>query len=351
MKKNKALIFITLSGFVLGLSAFQLPLTISLKPTTDTLKIKLPANFAKPVYDFKRNPVTQQGFNLGRDLFYAPILSSDQTVSCSSCHRPSGAFSNFDVQLSKGVNNCAGNRNTPPLFNLAWQKEFMWDGRINHLTDVPTNAMTNPCEMNNNMDNILTSLQHDPVYTAKFARAFGDRGITAENVLYALTQFTVMMVSANSKYDHFIRKETGGSFTKDEQAGYLLFKEKCSSCHTEPLFTDGTYRNNGLDIISKDRGRDSLTNKSLDKGKFRVPSLRNVEITRPYMHDGRFNSLKEVLQHYNNGVKGHANLDILLQKNGKPGIPVSVSEQIQIIAFLKTLTDVDLINDQRFLNR
>lgn len=349
-RKSRLLIFIILSGFILGLSAFQQPLTGADKPKTDTLQVKLPVNFPKPVYDFERNPVTRSGFELGKTLFYAQVLSSDQSVSCSSCHRASGAFANFDVPLSKGVKDCLGERNAPPLFNLAWQKEFMWDGRIKHLADVPVNAITSTCEMNSNLDSLVARISHDPTYSLLFNQAFGHTGITSENILKALAQFTSMMISANSRYDSFIRKEADGDLTPDEQSGYTLFKQKCSTCHTEPLFTDGSYRNNGLDEFSRDSGRDSLTHISTDKGKFRVPSLRNVEITRPYMHDGRFSSLKQVLQHYNGNVKNHANLDPVLKKNGKLGIPLSDPEQTRIIAFLKTLTDVDFINDRRFNN-
>jgi cytochrome c peroxidase len=159
-----------------------------------------------------------------------------------------------------------------------------------------------------------------------------------------------MLVSANSKYDRVMRKETNATFTQAEQTGYLLFKDKCSSCHTEPLFTDRSYRNNGLEIKAIDAGRDSLTHQKTDIGKFRVPSLRNVEITGPYMHDGRFYSLKEVLKHYAGGVKKHANLDMEFQKSDQLGIDLTEKEQIQIISFLKTLTDVELINDRRFNN-
>ena len=349
MSKNRLFIFLTLFIFVIGLSAFQESGT-SFIFDNDTLEVNLPTNLPKPVYDFKKNPVTKAGFELGKILFYAPVLSSSQSVSCSSCHQAFGAFANLGVSKSKGVKDCIGERNAPPLFNLIWQKEFMWDGRIKDMIDVPTNALTNPCEMNNNMDSILAVLSHDPDYPGLFNKAFGKIGISEANVLSALTQFTSIMISANSKYDKFIRKEEGGNLTEDELSGYALFKQKCSTCHTEPLFTDGSFRNNGLDEISKDRGRDSITNKTADKGKFRVPTLRNIEITQPYMHDGRFTSLKQVLQHYNTGVKNHINLDPVFKQKGNRGISLTALQQTQIIAFLKTLTDIDFINDRRFVN-
>ncbi|CAM4052654.1 cytochrome c peroxidase [Pedobacter westerhofensis] len=320
------------------------------KVETDTIRVVLPVNFPKPVYNFDQNPITKAKFELGKALFYGAVLSSDHSISCSSCHQASAAFANLNTAVSKGVRDCLGDRNAPPLFNLAWQKEFMLDGRIKNILDVPTNALTSPCEMNNQPDSIIKMLKNDSVFPALFEQAFGSNSIKTENVLTALTQFTVMIISADTKYDRYIRKEMGADFTADEQRGYILFKEKCSSCHKEPLFTDGSYRNNGLDDLSKDRGRDSITHLISDRGRFRVPTLRNIEITRPYMHDGRFGSLKQVLQHYASNVRNHANLDPILNKTGSRGIPLSIVEQSQLIAFLKTLTDIHLINDRRFIN-
>lgn len=347
-KTVKLIIILVIAGFVLSMSSYQsIPF---IRRDADTLKVVIPANFPKPVYDFAGKPITKAKFELGKALFYAPILSSDHSISCSSCHQASAAFANLNTALSKGVKDCAGDRNAPPLFNLAWQKEFMLDGRIKNILEVPTNALTSPCEMNNHPDSIIRALQKDPVFPALFEQAFGSNSIKTENVLTALTQFTVMMISADTRYDHYIRKEAGAVFTADEQRGYILFKEKCSACHKEPLFTDGSYRNNGLDELSKDRGRDSITHLISDRGRFRVPTLRNIEITRPYMHDGRFGSLKQVLQHYAADVKNHANLDPLLKQKGSRGISLTVAEQIQLISFLKTLTDIQLINDRRFIN-
>jgi len=339
-----------LVGFVLGLMAFQKSTSKLNRPFTDSLRFVVPANFPKPVYAPKDNQLSSDGFLLGKALFYDAILSSDKTVSCGNCHQASAAFANVGIALSTGVKNCAGTRNAPALFNLAWQKDFMWDGRIDNMHDVPVNALTNPCEMANTMDSVVSRLQADKVYPVLFKKAFGNKEINASQVLKALAQFTSMLVSADSKYDKHVRKEAGGDFTVQEESGYRLFMAKCSSCHTEPLFTDGSYRNNGLDEISADRGRDSITNLIDDRGKFHVPSLRNVEITKPYMHDGRFSSLREVLKHYSSGMKNHVNLDPVFRKGGNPGIALTSDEQLKLIAFLKTLTDIDFINDQRFVN-
>jgi cytochrome c peroxidase len=350
MAKVRILVFIIPLSLIIGLTAFQYSSNQLICNYADTIEFKQPANFPKPVYDFKKNPVTKEGFLLGKMLFYDPALSADRTVACGNCHQASAAFANLGSAVSRGINNCKGTRNAPPLFNLAWQKQFMWDGRINIVHDVPVNAMTNPCEMGNTIDNAVTALQANPEYSERFKKAFGSNKITGDVVLKALAQFTVIMVSANSKYDKYIRHEAGGTFNETEQAGYVLFKQKCEACHTEPLFTDLSYRNNGLEETSIDIGRDSLTHQPADRGKFRVPSLRNIEITGPYMHDGRFYSLKDVLQHYNSGIKKHANLDKAFMLNGKAGIAMLPVEQTQIIAFLKTLTDVNFINDRRFNN-
>lgn len=350
MTKGKLLILIVPIAFTFALSAFQLPLAKARFAGADSLRLVTPANFPPPAYNSKTNPITAAGFALGKALFYDPNLSADKTVACGNCHQASAAFANLGSAVSTGVKNCKGTRNAPPLFNMAWQQEFMWDGRINNLQTVPVNALTNPCEMGNTVKDVVTTLQNSAEYPGMFQQAFGSKQITEDRVLMALTQFTAMMVSANSKYDKIMRHEAGFAFTADEQAGYTLFRQKCSTCHKEPLFTDLSYRNNGLDSSSVDIGRDSLTHSRADLGKFRVPSLRNIEITGPYMHDGRFNSLKEVLQHYNAGMKNHANLDAVFRQKGKIGIALTAQEQHQLIVFLKTLTDVDFINDRRFNN-
>lgn len=160
-----------------------------------------------------------------------------------------------------------------------------------------------------------------------------------------------MMVSADSKYDRVIRHDGTERFSDAELQGYKVFKEECSRCHREPLFTDGTYRNNGLDSVYADIGRDSPTHNRSDLAKFRVPSLRNVEVTGPYTHNGRFRVLQQVLNHYRSGMKNHAGLDPFFKKNNKAGIDITGEEQLQVISFLRTLTDIGFINDRRFNNK
>ncbi|MCZ4243712.1 cytochrome-c peroxidase [Pedobacter punctiformis] len=312
-----------------------------LKPEEKSVIFERPSNFPDPAYNFENNMLTKAGFALGKKLFYEARLSADKSVSCGSCHQQFAAFTQLDHKVSHGVNNCQGKRNTPPLVNLAWQKAFFWDGGVKNLETSPLNAITDACEMGTDLETIVAFLKSTAPYLALFKQAFGSTEINSQLILKSITQFTGVLVSAHSRYDKVIRKETGSVFTDAEQKGYNLFKEKCASCHKEPFFTDFDYKSNGLDIISTDEGRAHITGINSDKGKFRVPTLRNIEYTSPYMHDGRFYSLDEVLEHYNSGIKASENLDPLL----KNGIPLSEPEKEQIKAFLKTLTDYEFIKN------
>ncbi|UOE52525.1 cytochrome-c peroxidase [Mucilaginibacter sp. SMC90] len=349
--KKKLIIIIVLINVIIGYFAFNLkPAEVNFDAKEEDVQLKVPANFPKPVYDVKGNKLTPAGFKLGRILFYDRQLSLDQSISCGSCHQSKAAFANFARPLSRGIKGCTGARNAPALFNLAWQREFMWDGRLDQLDLTSHNALTNPCEMANDMNQIIARLQDLPMYPPLFRKAFGDPTITPKNMMRGLAQFMAAMVSANSRYDKHIRNDPGGTFSKEEELGYAVFKLKCSSCHREPLFTDHSFRNNGLEIWSADKGRDSLTHRKGDIGKFKIPSLRNVEVSAPYMHDGHLETLEQVLAHYAHGVKANPNLDPELKKNGRLGILLNSREQQQIIVFLRTLTDKDFISDKRFQN-
>ncbi|WP_316760743.1 cytochrome-c peroxidase [Pedobacter aquatilis] len=312
-----------------------------IKPEEKNISFIIPSNFPAPAYNFEENKLTNAGFELGKKLFYDARLSADKSVSCGSCHQQFAAFANLDHKVSHGVNNCQGKRNAPPLFNLAWQKAFFWDGGVKNLETSPLNAITDACEMGTDIQTIITFLKGTAPYPEMFKQAFGSTEINSQLVLKSFTQFMGILVSGNSKYDKVMRKESGVSFTAEEQTGYTLFKAKCTSCHAEPFFTDFSYRNNGLDLVSTDEGRSHITGLQSDFGTFRIPSLRNIEYTGPYMHDGRFYSLDEVLEHYNSGVKAAKNLDSSL----KNGIQLNSSERAQIKAFLKTLTDNEFIKN------
>lgn len=308
-----------------------------------------PANFPAPQYNFGSNPLSQEGFLLGKRLFYDPVLSKDSSISCGSCHQQFAAFAHSGHRLSHGINNLFGTRNTPGMFNLAWNKSFMWDGGVNHIEVMPTAPINNPVEMDETMENVVRKLNQSVSYKTQFKAVFGKDEIDDQQLLKALAQFIGAMVSSNSKYDKYARGEHGTQLSKEESAGQKLFQQKCASCHSSDLFTDYSFRNNGLDAtFEKDHGRARVTQLPEDEGKFHVPSLRNVEVTAPYMHDGRFWTLEEVIEHYHSGVKLSATLDPLLNNNGVKGIPMSKQEKGQIIAFLKTLTDYEFLNDKRF---
>jgi cytochrome c peroxidase len=318
------------------------------EPTPDPYKVAVPANFPDPVYTFDNNTITKEGFELGKQLFYDTRLSSDGTVSCGTCHRQTFAFADHSHDLSHGVGSQLGSRNAPALSNLIWQSEFFWDGGANHLEVTPLNALTNPVEMGETIENIITRLNRLPIYRQQFKAAFAKDTIDSQQLFRALAQFTGSLVSANSRYDRYVRKENGIQFTEEEKAGLALFQAKCASCHATDLFTDHSYRNNGLDATFKDMGRSVITSNLADQGKFKVPSLRNVALTQPYMHDGRFTTLKKILDHYAADVKDSPTLDPLLKQNGQLGIPLTEEEKTKLITFLNTLTDPAFCVDDRF---
>ncbi|MFP5039665.1 cytochrome-c peroxidase [Parasediminibacterium sp. JCM 36343] len=304
----------------------------------------VPKGWPQPINDFKKNPVTQEGFELGKKLFYDGRLSKDGNFACGSCHQQFAAFATYDHSFSHGYNNTQTTRNATALFNLAWQKEFMADGSIAHLAQQPIVPITAPNEMAENIDSIVRKLKKDTAYKKLFTKAFGNAKIDKERITKALTQFMLMLVSSNSKYDKVMRGED--KFILPEQLGYDIFKTKCVSCHAEPMFTDYTYRNIGLplDIYLKDFGRMKVTGKKEDSLKFRVPSLRNVVYTAPYGHDGRFFGLMNVFQHYKGKISQGPTTDSLLRKS----IPLSNYEIGQLTAFLYTLSDTSFIRDKRF---
>jgi len=306
-----------------------------------------PVNFPIPAYKLSSNPVTKSGFELGRALFYEPRLSRNNTISCGSCHIQSAAFTQHGHDVSHGIDDRLGTRNSPPIMNLAWNKAFMWGGGVFDLDLQPIVPITTHEEMDENLENVLNKLRALPKYTGLFKSAFGSEEINTAKFMKALSQFMVMCVSSNSKYDKVMRKEGGASFTNEEQDGYTIFKQKCASCHSEPLFTDGSFRNNGLGISPiNDQGLYVSTLMEADKYKFKVPSLRNLQYTAPFMHDGRFLTLSGVLEHYNSEVQDTPNLDPLLKGNAKHGINLTEFDKQKITAFLGTLNDTEFINNK-----
>lgn len=314
------------------------------------LVFEIPSNFPPLAYDVANNPPTEKGFELGKKLFYDGRLASDGIVSCGFCHIQADAFTHHGHTFSHGVDDAIGTRNTPSIQNLAYQTTFMYDGAASHLDLQPIIPFTSPVEMNGNFSDAIIMMKADATYQKLFKIAFTDGQINAENILKALGQFMVMVTSSNSRFDKFRRNETGGILSQQEQAGYILFNQKCASCHATDLFTDNSFRNNGLQVnpAINDIGRYRVTELDQDLHKFKVPSLRNIEKTAPYMHDGRLFTLEAVMEHYNSGVVNSNTLDPLLKTNGKLGIPTTEVEKTQIIAFLKTLTDTQYLTDKRF---
>jgi cytochrome c peroxidase len=329
--KNKRFILPILGFFISIIYAFS-------EIKTTPMPFVIPEGWGKPIYDFSKNPLTKEGFQLGRHLFYDPILSRDNTISCASCHLQATGFTHVDHDLSHGIDGKIGTRNSMTIMNVAWSKNFMWDGGVNHLDMQPLAPLSNSAEMDGNLDSVLYKLNNSIKYKILFYKVFNDSLATVPKMLLAFSQFTLQLNSYNSKYDKYILQEAGGEFTEQERNGLRLFKTHCASCHTEPLFTNQDFENNGLpiDTTLNDLGRLNVTRNAADSFKFKVPTLRNIQFTFPYMHDGRFKKLREVLNHY-------ASTDRL-----KKPIVLNSNEKTDIIAFLLTLTDNDFLFDRRF---
>jgi cytochrome c peroxidase len=321
------------------IASFTLAFTV-----TEVYQLRFPSYFPKPNYDFKKNPLSEAKIELGRALFYDPVLSRDNTISCASCHSSFNSFAHTDHALSHGIADKIGTRNAPALMNLAWHQTFMWDGAINHLDVQALAPITHPKEMGEKIENVVAKLQASNLYKKLFQEAFKDTLITGEKVLKALSQFQLTLVSGNSKYDRV--KLSKEKFTAQEQKGYSLFQKNCNVCHTEPLFSNYTFANNGLplDTTLNDFGKWTFSKQSGDSLKFKIPTLRNLSYTYPYMHDGRFTKLNQVLNHYTNGIKKNATLAPEL----KIPIKLSSDEKADLIAFLLTINDVEFVFNPKF---
>lgn len=305
---------------------------------------KVPKGWPDPSYNFKKTPLNEQQIELGRTLFYDPILSKDSTISCSSCHLQYTAFTHIDHSLSHGIEGKIGTRNSPALVNLAWSKTLMWDGAITHINEQARAPITNALEMDERMEHVVEKLQASARYPSVFYDAFGDSVIKAELVLKAIGQYMLTLVSADAKYDSVKRGDA--QFTEVENRGYAIFRKSCSSCHAEPLFTNGGFENNGLIVDGdlKDIGRMKVTKDPLDSLKFKVPTLRNIQYSYPYMHDGRFKNLNQVLNSYAMGVQQSTTLNPKLAK----GIYLTAEQKGDLIAFLFTLTDKSFLHNPKF---
>jgi cytochrome c peroxidase len=292
------------------------------------------------------NITTVEGVALGKKLFFDKRLSGDNTISCASCHQPEFSFADGGKALSVGVNGAEGSRNTPALINLGWRTHLFHDGRAESLEEQASGPITNPLEMDENFPNLISELALDPDYPKLFSAAFANGKINQENIEFALAQYQRLLVSNNSKYDKVLAGEA--SFSNEEKAGFNLFfseKTECFHCHGTILLTNQGFNNIGLDLEYEDKGRADVTGLSRDNGKFIPPTLRNIELTAPYMHDGRFETLEEVIDFYNDDLQNHANLDPVVATN----MNLNADEKAQLLAFLKTLTDTVFTNNPEFL--
>lgn len=295
------------------------------------------------------NPMSVEGIALGRKLFYDNILSANNTQNCGSCHQLKNYFVDSTNQFSTGIDQIQGTRNAMPLFNIGFAKNFFWDGSSSSLEEQVIVPITNPIEMHESMTNVVSKLQADAQYPTLFKDAFGSDIITSKEIMYAIAQFERTIISANSKFDQWKRGEV--NFTDQETRGLNVFldgsKGDCTHCHSYgSTFTDFQFKNNGIDSISIDKGRALVTHLATDEGKFKTPTLRNIEMTAPYMHDGRFKTLKECLDHYNTNFHYAANLAPELKTI--PKNRMTEQDIDDIIAFLKTLTDKEFIQNTAF---
>jgi len=306
------------------------------------------------------NQLTIQGVKLGRMLFYEKLLSRDGSQACADCHRQQDGFSDTS-RFSIGVELMPGKRQAMPVFNMAWHtNEFFWDGRAHLLRDQALKPIQDPLEMNETLPNVIAKLSNTQQYKDQFIRTFGSSEITPEKMALAMEQFMLSIVSNNSKFDRFLAGEI--QLTESEERGRLLFSTEynpffpeisgadCQHCHGGANFENDKYMNNGLDAEAAitDIGRQAVTLLPGDKAKFKVPSLRNVALTAPYMHDGRFKTLEEVIDHYNAGIQESSTVDPAILNTKQTGLLLSQQDKEDLVNFLKTLTDDTFLNNEEY---
>jgi cytochrome c peroxidase len=319
----------------------------SLAPTSEGYPLAVTRRFPQVTLPVD-NPLTLQGVALGEKLFHDRRLSINSSQSCASCHSRGAAFSD-PRQFSTGAEGQIGKRHAMPLFNLAWEQSFFWDGRAKSLREQVLAPIQDPHEMNETLEHVVLKIADAK---EDFAAAFGSTEITPERIAKALEQYLLTLVSQESRFDRTVRKVA--QMTEEEKRGLQLFVTEfdparglrgadCFHCHGGTLFTDHQFKNNGLDLVPADLGRMKVTGNPADRGKFKTPSLRNIAVTAPYMHDGRFATLEEVVEHYSSGVKRSETLDPNLAKHPDTGLQLTAEEKRALVAFLKTLTDEEFI--------
>lgn len=308
------------------------------------------------------NPLTVEGVKLGRMLFYETALSRTNTQSCASCHKQEFAFSDTN-KFSFGVSGQLGNRQAMSVVNMAWNSNgFFWDGRSDSLRHQALLPIEDPLEMEEDLLNVIQKLQAKPIYVNQFRRTFNTEEITPRLMSFALEQFMNSIVSNRSKFDKVLAGEATLT-TNEERGRFLYFNEfnpffpaqsgaDCRHCHGGDNFENDRYMNNGLDTDAEftDLGLEGATGNVLDRAKFKVPTLRNIELTPPYMHDGRFQTLEEVVDHYDSGMDSSSTLEGHFNQILPTGLQLTAQDKADLISFLKTLTDQELLNDERYSN-
>lgn len=319
-------------------------------PGTTRYNLVVPPGFPKPNIP-PDNQLTNEGVALGKRLFNEKKLSGNGTQACSSCHHPADAFSDEGKAVSIGSTGVKGTRNAPALFNLVYERSFFWDGRSPNLRQQALVPIQNPNEMNQTLPGAVANLKADATYVQQFSKAFGSPGINPNRIALALEQYEMSILFGNSKYDRV--QQGSATFSNQEQRGLTLFLTPynpkkgqfgagCANCHSGPLMSDFCFRNNGLDSNPADPGREDVTGIGADYGKFKTPSLRNLTVSGPFMHDGRFATLEQVVQHYSTGIEPSATLAPELAKQ-PGGVQLAKADQAALVAFLKTLVDPQFV--------
>ena len=313
---------------LLAAAAGPAPNAAGLQSPVEATPLGLDIYFAVP----EDNRLTPAKVAIGRRLFFDPVLSADSTIACASCHRPQWAFSDT-IALSRGIRGQLTGRNAPSILNRAYGALFFWDGRSGTLEETVLQPIQNPTEMGLDLGHLTRRLRTDPDYTSEFDRAFGD-GVTERNVGRALASYVRTLRSGGAPVDRF-QDGDRSALGSDELAGMKLFvgRAKCAACHAGPTFSDEQVHNTGVSLGSGDRGRFGVTGRSEELGAFKTPSLRNVALTAPYMHDGSVATLEDVVDFYDRGGGANPNLDPELRPLG-----LSPVEKRQLVAFLRALT-------------
>lgn len=315
---------------------------------TEDFALQLPKHFPEPTYDLKKNPVTKDGFELGKKLFFDPRLSSTGQISCGDCHQQYAGFAHADHAVSHGIFDRNGKRNAQHLVNLIYQKDFFWDGGVNDMDVLSLRPLLDTLEMGNTVSQVLYTLNRLPEYQTAFKKAFPQHKDSINTTLFlkALSQFMASLISANSPYDRYVLGEEQ-AISESAKRGLKIFRSKCSTCHAEPLLTDRSFRSNGLPHV-QDIGRAEITLNSSDHYHFKVPSLRNLTLTSPYMHDGRFVTIEEVIDFYSEKISSEPHVDPILRDLPGGGYQFTPEEKSDLKAFLYTLTDKEFSTNKKF---